>query len=138
MVQMDPIAESKKARRKGDSSLALGALLAIAGLAMAGWGLSAPFYENRTPGTVIGFVLFGLGAFELWYGWHYRQRAEKLENVALGNANPAAWPTAHSQASWPAAPMPTASVGSAFCSACGKGLVVGAAFCSHCGAAVPR
>ncbi|MCA1818753.1 MAG: hypothetical protein LC620_01650, partial [Halobacteriales archaeon] len=65
---LDLTAESRKARRKGDSSLALGAILLLVGLGLAAWGMSAPVYEDRTGGTIFGWILFGLGAFEIAYG----------------------------------------------------------------------
>lgn len=131
---MDTLAESKKARRKGDSSLALGVVMLLLGLGLAGWGLSAPFYENRTAGTVWGFILAGLGVFEIAYGWHYRQRAEKLENLAL-NPAPAALAAPSSPLAWPPAP-PNPTAPSAFCSSCGTALGARAAFCAGCGSAV--
>ncbi len=120
---MDPLAESRKARKKGDSSLALGVLLLLVGLGIAAWGLAAPPFEDRTGGTIFGFVMAGAGAFEIAYGWHYRQRAEKLEERAM-SSSPGA--------------VPLPSTGAGYCAKCGKPLVTGAAFCASCGSPVAR
>lgn len=116
-VQPDTLQESRRERRKGDTSLALGGFLAVVGLATAGWGLAAPFFEDRSIPTAVGFGLFGLGLFEMWYGWTHRKRGEELERRALGAAAP---------------PAPTP--GPKFCRMCGAGVGDAAHFCGQCGA----